>query len=370
MNRNASVDASNQSEFNPVLKTALASLDINLDEELAFYRRSRSRQRVSTQPSSLPVKTNTLTNTSKVKNSNISDQKPNLHESQPEETTAQAITTEQSVPNTPNIIHRPNQEVGTNDLYDQTSTQSAPQDYLESSEQLLNSLKEVKKRQSVNWLSYLFTPLGIGSALLLIASGGLVLSVLIEPEFITQLGWSKETEQKSSADDKVSEQPLAVVPDLSQSELQDLQLEELPGLAGNSTPPSVLTSPSELNKSAASPEAIAPKLVAPSPSGNNLAQVLLPSLSPTPTQQPSPNAPSVDPDIAPAPSQSDYYYVVMEYTGNSSILQAKAVVPDAYVRSFQIGNQIQMGAFDSESDAQQLVLQLKQQGIKASVYRP
>jgi cell division protein FtsN len=45
-------------------------------------------------------------------------------------------------------------------------------------------------------------------------------------------------------------------------------------------------------------------------------------------------------------------------------------VPDAYLRNFSPGVQIQMGAFYTESDANRLVAQLKQQGVSASVHLP
>jgi cell division septation protein DedD len=43
------------------------------------------------------------------------------------------------------------------------------------------------------------------------------------------------------------------------------------------------------------------------------------------------------------------------------------VVGDAYVRDFQGGSKIQMGAFSQESSARDLVQQLQQQGIPAQV---
>jgi cell division septation protein DedD len=61
--------------------------------------------------------------------------------------------------------------------------------------------------------------------------------------------------------------------------------------------------------------------------------------------------------------------VVADYTGNQSLESARGVVGDAYVRDFQGGTKIQMGAFSQESSARDLVQRLQQQGIPAQVYQ-
>jgi serine/threonine-protein kinase len=62
--------------------------------------------------------------------------------------------------------------------------------------------------------------------------------------------------------------------------------------------------------------------------------------------------------------------VLVNYSSDRDLAQAKKVVPDAYVEKFPQGARIQMGAFKRESQAKTLVEQLKQQGVTASIYSP
>ncbi|MFH7244672.1 MAG: SPOR domain-containing protein [Spirulina sp.] len=114
----------------------------------------------------------------------------------------------------------------------------------------------------------------------------------------------------------------------------------------------------------APPQAPPPALqapVAPPP-----ASVQPPQPLGTVTTAPTPT-PSVSPPAPLAPAARPNYYVVTEYTGNPSLESARSVVGDAYVRDFQGGSKIQMGAFSQESSARDLVQQLQQQGIPAQV---
>ncbi|NES19008.1 MAG: SPOR domain-containing protein [Symploca sp. SIO3E6] len=85
------------------------------------------------------------------------------------------------------------------------------------------------------------------------------------------------------------------------------------------------------------------------------------------TPQESPSVKSVEAALPPA-QKDRFYYVVSNYTGAQSLELAKTMVPDAYVRKFPEGSQIQLGAFDTETQAKTLAEQLQQEGISASVY--
>jgi serine/threonine-protein kinase len=65
----------------------------------------------------------------------------------------------------------------------------------------------------------------------------------------------------------------------------------------------------------------------------------------------------------------NYYYVVMDYSSDRVLEQARTIVPDAHVHTFPNGTKVQMGAFLRESEAKTLVEQLQQQGVSASIYR-
>jgi cell division septation protein DedD len=72
----------------------------------------------------------------------------------------------------------------------------------------------------------------------------------------------------------------------------------------------------------------------------------------------------------PASAKGSFYYVLMNYSGDRDLAQAKTIVPDAYVQSVPEGKKIYMGAFKRESQAKTLVETLKKQGINASIYHP
>jgi cell division septation protein DedD len=61
---------------------------------------------------------------------------------------------------------------------------------------------------------------------------------------------------------------------------------------------------------------------------------------------------------------------VTDYTGDPSLDAARAVVDDAYVRNFDVGARIQLGAFNTEAGAAALIEDLQSQGIEAQVYEP
>lgn len=124
----------------------------------------------------------------------------------------------------------------------------------------------------------------------------------------------------------------------------------------------------------AAPQTAAPRSVPPAPP--QARQAPAPVAPPVRAQPPQPlgtvtTAPTPSPSVAPpaplTPAARPNYYVVTEYTGNQSLESARGVVGDAYVRDFQGGSKIQMGAFSQESSARDLVQQLQQQGIPAQV---
>ncbi len=371
-----SVDIDHKRALNPIVKAALSSLDISLEEELKRYERNRTKYKISR-----PSRQSSASPTG--------DPEPTPAaftpvESKPEEDLVPASS----------MIHQPDTTTQERDLADLASSTTPPEDYLESSEQLLNSLDEATpvEASKASGNKTFLTPLGISSILMMLAAGALVATALLKPqsfESVSQLFRGEtgvpnaEEQEPTAANNSQAEKNLPILPDLTEKELKDLNLEELPNLEGSSKPAPAPKSPVN------SPQVNTPtQITTPSVSAtdSNLGQVLLPSLQQPPTTQPSltplpnpsniPTAPTpvetAPPviEIAPAPTRSDYYYTLVNYTNSSSLAQARTVVPDAYVRKFAIGNRIQMGAFLSQRDAQRLVDQLKAQGIEASVYRP
>ena len=87
-------------------------------------------------------------------------------------------------------------------------------------------------------------------------------------------------------------------------------------------------------------------------------------------QQPEASPSQVQVAANATPSKDNYYYVLLNDGSESTLQQARKIVPDAYTRDFPQGTRVKMGAFKVEAEAKSLVAQLQQQGISASIYRP
>ena len=426
MSQAASGDTSRQFTLNPVLQTALSSFNVSLEEELARYRQAKLDSTIES-PFSPRSKSQSPPESEQLPTYLQEDRLENLQTKKIfTSTTLATEVTESSPPKMTNFPESVNQVQQPENLVPLVAKETPPQDYLESSEELLNSLPEQEPlpKPTANWFSRLSTPLGAGAILILLAAAGLTFSVLIapqnngerlrlaegegdkpQPQTTEALKKPPENSTEPSAN-STSPPKLDVFPNLSQGESQDLDLNTLPNLESNRRQPSesvaTNTAPdANITKNTEEPETFTPNPSAssPPPPNSNLSKVLLPSVAPPPPAQPSnpslpnrnlpsgesnsvPYAATVVPQetiitpnqstikIAPAPTRSDYFYVLVDYIDSNSLTQAQTAVRDAYVRNFDIGTKIQMGAFNSEADAQSLVQQLQQQGVQASIYRP
>lgn len=305
-----------------------------------------------------------------------------------------------------------------------TQPPEAPEDYLESSEELLRSILEEDpelraEREPNSMLDTLLTPLGIGSMLLLLLSSTTLGYVIMNP---SSLGlWTPNSQSQSSSNSPAATQPSATQtseapsPDLSSEEFVDLDLDTLSTLpkkagqtatktpAAKPSPARSTTKTNSTSRSAAS--SVAPVEMPPAPQPQpNLSTVVIPAAPPVvsapeparsiepaaPPQAAAPVSPepineaplpTVTPQNEPAPAPTvatasestprNYYYVVTEYSGDSSLQEARGAVPDAYVRNLpNEGAKVQLGAFSEEAKAQELLQELQQQGIEAEVYTP
>lgn len=306
--------------------------------------------------------------------------------------------------------------------------QPIPEDYLETTEALLRSavlgddpeLDLDDGDYAPPLTERLMTPLGIGALLLLlVGSAGLgylftnpaAIAHLLNHPLLQALRGSQEgsrgaegnAEPRPSASFNPSLEGLG--PDLSSQEFIELNLESLSTLpvdqaklpTAASTPTTETVSPTAVTPNnnplpspamtpgpvitPADPSAVPPVVAtAPTPTYRPPSTVpttvrpipapASPAPPPEPVYQPAPQ-PLSEPDPEPAattPPVAPNYYVVTDYTGDQSLDNARTAVEDAYVRNFSEGARIQMGAFDEESSAQELVQQLEQQGIPAQVY--
>lgn len=110
----------------------------------------------------------------------------------------------------------------------------------------------------------------------------------------------------------------------------------------------------------------------PAPVPERSTQPAPPTAAPTTGQSASPQ--SDTPAIADGESGSrspvSSYYVVTDYTGDPSLDSAREVVDEAYVRNFDTGARIQLGAFNTPEGAAALVEELQQQGLDVEIYEP
>jgi hypothetical protein len=312
------------------------------------------------------------------------------------------------------------------------AAQAQPEDYLESSEQLLRSLAQEETRdrsRKPRFTDRFLTPLGVGSLLLLLLSGATLayifknhpstLSALNPKRFFdskTTTTAQKPTETTQANTTPTANPPVVKGPNLAAEEFPEVSLDTLSHLepSPTETPSAVTTQPEQTEpevREQAPP--VVPNTTLPG-SSSDISSALLPSpgqlgtvpstvvpvtpLPPLPTivpraiqpsigsvrsqplsapnqsatQQKSRTSPSATTQQAanPATTRGGFYYVVMNYSSDRDLQAAQKVVPDAYVERFPQGARIQMGAFKRESQAKALVEQLKKQGVTASVYHP
>jgi len=208
-------------------------------------------------------------------------------------------------------------------------TETEPDSYLASSEELLRTLsqqeenttppsrKSTPTKQTPVW-SYLFTPLGIAGMLIFILAGTLVSLTLINlgQNRLSASSGEVETlppEPKLESPESSSEDTIPNRPNLAADEFVELDQDNLV-----EAEPATELPPSEK----------------PSCGGN-------------------------------------FYCVVVENPNQTEYEKTRQLVADAYLREFpQVGQVLQVGAFDTESRANTLLQRLEEQGITATIYSP
>jgi hypothetical protein len=308
------------------------------------------------------------------------------------------------------------------------ATAEMPDDYLESSEELLRSLAETEAEIEVeqSFMQNLLTPLGLGSMLLLLVSSAIFGYVIMNPSSLSQLFAARNGNKPAldapttvtSPNSEINTQPpepnLAVreFPEINSANLGTLKSE--PGAA--TTKPTTKPGAKPANETAArsanpgsssvtpapapassrpEPAAAPPIYSAPEPAAAPAPQpdyrtyapppreasppppVVRPAPAP-PVQRSEPPAPAPVPQaVAPAPATSPAtgtdaypYKIGIPYQNDQSLEDARKVVPDAFVRNGNDGARVQVGASGSQTEAETRAEELRKQGIPAEVYKP
>ncbi|NEO52953.1 MAG: hypothetical protein F6K54_07600 [Okeania sp. SIO3B5] len=399
-------------QLNPTLQAVMDSLDVQLEAELTRYRKYRRRteqqSQVSQQNSNKQIyKTPELISVSPVDDQTtsplpLSEPKSLLEDSKISNTSANKNSPVEIEPPTPSELTMANRgdaedrngEKQTSQLGTDNST--APDDNLESSEKLLQSLDKLKSRrqEQPTYLASLFTPLGIVSMFLFLISCTTLGYVVMNPSGLKNLGldrFLKDASAHKDTDDTTAgngqnreEQPLPKSPDLASQEFVDLDLNTL----SNVNPkPSQFPSPTATLRPAVPPpisgsvNTAAQPTYKPGAELDNLSSTLLPQSTQSSNQQsvatapsspvPSPTVKNSDSSQITTPIQSEngWYYVVVDYVNEESLYNAQQIVSDAYLRETSSGMKIQMGAFWEPEKAKEFLQELRQEKLDAKYYK-
>ncbi|NDJ26120.1 hypothetical protein GS682_32010 [Nostoc sp. B(2019)] len=417
MTQNPLIDSSTQSSKTPGLKpalaAALASLEVQLDQELARYRRMRNGSRTLNQPhigsyiSSQPQQFTAVTTTSSTTQQSAAEIKTNpppasVPTSSQENSALATVKTEQLVhlkipsspdaktqtppppPNTSSIVPAIAKTTKSENLVQPNDTPKQPDDYLESSEALLRSLaEEPETKKPSNSNDSLLSPLGIGSILLLLVASLTLGYVIFNPKSLPQLNLSKLLNGDSSPTPGNTEEVWSNTQPQSQPEITPIP--KYPNLAAKEFPevrdpkdvvglkPQVQQTPVAVLNPVAPQNPVNPQVALPNPitvqPTNPIATTPLPSLASPPTPaaktspQPSATSPKLNAEIKPA--ADGYYHIVTDNQGLGTLASARQVVPDAYLSRNQ--KFIYLGAVKSKEEVQRKLQELQAKGIQARI---
>jgi hypothetical protein len=426
-------ETSAQPSLNSKLQRALNCLDVQLEEELTRYRRQRAGRSIAPsnglkrkQPAKLELMSlgepaPAMPQVPSLSAHSDSPFEPDLQPSfDPDESSRLAILPPE--PQTDHEILYPPQVESTH-----LAGSAPPDDYLESSEELLRSLarEEAQVRVDRGFLESLATPLGVGSMLMLLLSSAMFGYVIMNPSslsFVAGLSDRSPTATTPSIAPTNPDGSQAAIPNsppLDKQEFVDLGLDNLTTLKSrgslpSSKAPKATASPSTspaaaqsnavqpsvpqlpvLNSSPAAPAQSAPtRSYSPPAASRSYAPAPVRSYAPAPVRSYAPApvrsySPPVRPYVppvvqsaplppvsvprsysppvsAPSPAQNGGYSYKVEipYTGDRSLEEARKAAPDAYLRP---DGKIQLGATGSEADAKTRAQELQNQGIPAEV---
>lgn len=387
-------------QLKPPLAAALACLEVQLDQELARYRRTKTAYKAPSQigTSSQPqpftaITTTTARSPAAIPTSLVPQEKfieqPKIPPVSVPETQAQmpvmkTANTETPPPPPPpevvvkkettqeansSIVPAKQQKVE-NPPSDETPKQ--PDGYLESSEALLRSLTEeqpqkTEKTEKTN--SDLLSPLGIGSILLLLVASLTLGYVIYNPKSLSVFSLGKESQPNLPATSSTTNVKNTT---LNNPKPANTPIPKYPNLATDEFPE--VNNPNDVVglKPKAKPTPTAPKPVAAlpvtqsAPSAPVQPQPLPPVTPPKPTVTTSPLPAIGQKAIADAkPSADGFYHVVIENVGSSAFESARVVIPDAYLSPDK--KLIYLGALKTKAQLKEQMQLLESKGIKARV---
>ena len=389
----------------PALASALSCLEVQLDQELARYRRTRTgyntpnQNRVSSnapqhtaiaaldKASKKAVPTPTLLQQQTVLQPNTPSASVEVETPQEMPAATPSVNTELPKPPKVEVIDKTDtpysvnasivpavvkSEKTENTASDDTPKQP-PDDYLESSEALLRSLTEEQpqKRKPTNSDS-LLSPLGIGSMLLLLVASLTLGYVLFNPKSLSVFSFGGKSQPDSSPTASTTNvkntevtkpqtptTPIPKYPNLATDEFPEVNdPNDVVGLKPKPKPtPTAIPSPvaAQIPTTPVAPIQQAQPL----PGGN-----LPPKVTTSPSSATVPEKPLSEVK----PSADGFYHIVIDNQGDRAFASARVVVPDAYFSPD--GKLIYLGALKTKEQVKQQMQLLQSKGIKARVEQP
>ncbi|MEB3178404.1 MAG: hypothetical protein VKL59_05090 [Nostocaceae cyanobacterium] len=285
------------------------------------------------------------------------------------------------------------------------TNQKEPDDYLESSEQLLRSLSEEQQsahspQKTKKFQDNLLSPLGIGSMLLLVLASATLGVVVMNPGGLRQTplgkifasnsgtvapdsavtGSSARVTSNTRSQSNPPVAPIPKSPNLAQREFVDLNLDTVTTLQTKSqaTPEASPTPTTASSTTAPAPTQTTPTKAVPQvPTTTRVQTIQMQPLMPS-NLPPVPGVSGTQP-LAPAtqqpqnpkdlkPSATGWYHVVTDNAKPTSFGEIRKLVPDAYLSPKR--TLIYVGAFKTVAEAEQRIKELEAQGIKARVAQP
>ncbi|BAZ37238.1 hypothetical protein NIES4101_31590 [Calothrix sp. NIES-4101] len=399
----------------PALAAALASLEVQLDRELARYRRMRGTSRTSNQAqpvnshaSQAQYATSTVTSSKHEiaegsELENAAAPTPQIYSS-PSLTYVPEIPTPPPPPPIPKVADngvntglpttsdipsssssivpshivpadKPKTEPNNSEI--EVPPTSQPDDYLESSEALLRSLTEEtspeEKRSKTNNDS-LLSPLGIGSILLLLAASFILAYAILNRSLPFGLngGLGKGNNTTSSQENTVTTENSGQTPAEVRAlpKYPNLAREEFPEVNNPNDVVGLKPKSSSIPTTPENPPAIQ----------NQIPQNQIPTEQAP--QQPAPVAPVVPTTaVSPSPAQVEgvsideakpsadgFYHIVIENNDPNALANARKVVKDAYLSDDK--KLVLLGAMKDKQGAQRLLDEMKSKGINARIRQP
>jgi hypothetical protein len=401
----------------PVLAAALASLEVQLDQELTRYRRIRNTGK---KHNSVNIQSftgyNTKTNTSNQNQSESGTILQNTIQAREQRISLPSIPVAMPIVSVSNTINNnetvttsekvPQQEItdtekllssivptknATTEKEEIISTKDPikqPDDYLESSEALLRSLNDepTQKPKFQSSSNSILSPMGIGSMFLLLLASLTLGYVVLNPKNLpkwnlnlsnnnpsSSISSSENTQTKENAISSTispTSEPEIKYPNLASQEFTQVRdPNDVVGLKPKIKPTPQIT-PTLTTQPPIPAMGTLPKL-SPVPNVPNITSTPVSKLSPASsiTSSPSPvpkatiSLASLPEDIK--PGANGYYYIITDNESQDSLAAAKKVVADAYLSPN--GKFIYLGALKTKDDIKRRLQELADQGIAGRV---